>query len=104
MLCSTTSAIVEMLKVQPTGSMARTAAMGKRELVRLATALADSLERQHQAVSAGIVRQLAREVATPSGIGPDVCACGCGTPLLHPRVGRRRRWVDESHRRRARRR
>jgi hypothetical protein len=76
----------------------------RQRLVQFAITFADTLTGGPAAENAAtVIRTLARELAAPS-VEPGRCACGCGTVLTQPRTGRRRRWVDESHRSAARRR
>jgi hypothetical protein len=66
------------------------------DLVRLLSLIADSLERQNQAASGGLVRQAARRIATEES--SEGCE-RCGKPLVQPVTGRPRRFCSERCRR-----
>lgn len=84
------------------GTEARTvSADHRRELVRQGTYVAADLEERGYPL-VGIVRQLAREVAGIGDTGSDDGCAGCGTELVQPWTGRRRRWCSETCRRRKR--
>jgi hypothetical protein len=68
--------------------------MNDAELAALALVIADSIERERQDASAGVIRQLARrvvELGSERPTGPDACQ-GCGAALSQPHTGRPRKW------------
>jgi hypothetical protein len=69
------------------------------DLVALLLVVADSLERQKQGGSAGVLRTAARRIAT--GEQSDGCE-RCGKPLEQKPTGRPRRFCSEPCRRRKR--
>jgi hypothetical protein len=61
--------------------------------IRLLLLIADSLDRQQQTGSAGVIRRAARRLAELQTDAPDTDVCaGCGSEIVQPRTGRRRRW------------
>ncbi len=63
----------------------------RQNVVRVLLYVADDLEARRYSM-AGVLRQLAREVATmesDSGAGDD--ACRCGAQIVQPRTGRPRK-------------
>jgi hypothetical protein len=64
---------------------------GVNDLPRLVLAVADSLARQSQTASAGVLRVAARRLAELADPAPGTCE-GCGAPLIQPVRGRPRRW------------
>jgi hypothetical protein len=67
--------------------------MNNADLSFLLLGIADSLERQVQGASAGVLRQAARRLAELHVDEPGVDRCaGCGNAIVQPRTGRRRRW------------
>ncbi len=64
----------------------------RHNVVTVLLAVADDLEGRHYPM-AGVLRQLAREVAQLSFDDPaDDGRCGCGQPIVQPRRGRPRRY------------
>ncbi len=64
----------------------------RRNIVVVMLHLADDLERRHYPM-AGVLRQLAREVAQLGFDDPDDAGrCGCGQSIVQPRTGRPRRY------------
>ncbi len=64
----------------------------RRNIVVVLLHLADDLEGRKYPM-AGVLRQLAREVAQLGFDDPDdVGRCGCGQPIVQPRTGRPRRY------------
>ncbi len=64
----------------------------RHNVVVVMLALAEDLEGRG-IWSAGVLRQLAREVATmPQGQEHDEARCGCGGVIVQPRTGRPRRF------------
>lgn len=54
--------------------------------------IAQDLEERHYPM-AGLVRQVAREVATmPDSHEADACRCACGQVIVQPRTGRPRKF------------
>jgi hypothetical protein len=71
--------------------------MSDGDLVRLLLVVADSLERQNQAGSAGLLRRAARRIAADEA--SEGCE-RCGAPLQRRPTGRPRRFCSERCRRR----
>ncbi len=64
----------------------------RHNIVVVLLAVADDLEGRHYPM-AGVLRQLAREVAQLGFDDPaDAGRCGCGQPIVQPRTGRPRRY------------
>jgi hypothetical protein len=64
----------------------------RQNIVRVMVHLADDLERRAYPM-AGVLRQLAREVATldeAADVSED--GCRCGAPIVQPRTGRPRKF------------
>jgi hypothetical protein len=53
--------------------------------------VAEDLEARHYPM-AGVIRQLAREVAQLAFDEPEEGRCGCGAAIMQPRTGRRRKF------------
>ena len=72
-----------------------------RELARLLSVVADSLDVPGSRLAAGVIRRAAQLVARlPAPPGPDQCQ-GCGAELSQPPTGRRRRWCSDRCRKRS---
>jgi predicted metalloprotease len=67
------------------------------DLAALVLVIADSIERQDQAESAGVLRQAARRIVTGEG-SAEGCE-RCGSPIERKATGRPRRYCSERCRR-----
>jgi hypothetical protein len=76
------------------------AGMNDDDLVPLLLLAADSIERQQQTATAGIMRRAARKLAELLVDEPSTDRCErCGKPLEQKPTGRRRRFCSERCRR-----
>ncbi len=63
----------------------------RQNVVTILLGMANDLERRGYGM-AGVLRQLAREVATmPDSHEADACRCACGQVIVQPRTGRPRK-------------
>ena len=62
-----------------------------QNVVKVLLYVADDLERRHYSM-AGVLRQLAREVATLDLAEPEPGRCCCGAVVVQPRTGRPRKF------------
>ena len=73
----------------------------RQNVVRVLLYVAEDLERKQYGM-AGVLRQLAREVATMETVDADCGACSCGAPLVQNRTGRPRKFCTSCSPRKSR--